>query len=144
MDYIRTWKQYTLPHQTFWQVWGWGYKQPEIRLFFSWRVLIFSLFLNESICCGHSLEVPRKGNWYIWTGHFCRRQSAQKVTTLHECHLSVTGTEYWFFSEYRLQSNTITAYLILVLNDEHNKVYCWIFSIGLKVHRIIADSLVRT
>ena len=35
--------------------------QLQIRAFFNQNVFIFFLFLNKNICCGYSLEAPRRG-----------------------------------------------------------------------------------
>ena len=38
-------------------------------LFFSPKVLIFFLFLQENICCGYSLEVPQQGTSNEYSQH---------------------------------------------------------------------------
>ena len=51
------------------------------RFFFIQKIVIFFLFLHENICCGYSLEVPRRGtsNEYQQRTFSCRNNKSDML-----------------------------------------------------------------
>ena len=59
------------------------YKTPEEALFsFKQKILILSLFLNETICCGYSLEVPWWGASNEYPQHTFSWRNKENTTWL--------------------------------------------------------------
>ena len=57
-------------------------------LFLNQKVSIFFLFLNENICCGYSLEAPRRGASNEYPQHmFSRAQDGIQLTTV-QCFIA--------------------------------------------------------
>ena len=50
------------------------------KVFCSWKVLIFFLFLYQTICCGYSLEVPQQGASNDYPQHIFSCRNKKNIT----------------------------------------------------------------